>query len=151
MRVHCRDVLKHRTSPSVHRLAELRSLAIFATFDDADLARTAGRLTEVDVPAGAVLVKQGQPGREAFIVADGIAEIRVADQIVGHATTGDLVGEMALLDARPRSATVVAVSPMRLLVMDPAEFASLLDDPRSARWIATTLSNRVRNAGAHRR
>lgn len=144
--MHRRDVRRNRSIPSAERLAELRSLAIFAKFDDAELAKAAGKLTDVNVPAGAVLVKQGQPGREAFIVASGMAEIRVADQVVGHAGAGDLVGEMALLDARPRSATVVAVTPMRVLVMDPSEFASLLDDPRSARWIAASLANRVRDS-----
>jgi CRP-like cAMP-binding protein len=138
--------MRHRTTPSSERLAELRSLAIFAKFDDAELARTAQRLTEVEVPAGAVLVKEGQPGREAFIVASGAAEVRVADQAVGYAGAGDLVGEMALLDAQPRSASVVAITPMRLLVMDPSEFASLLDDPRSARWIAASLASRVRSS-----
>jgi CRP-like cAMP-binding protein len=140
-------VTRNRSLPSRQRLSELRSLAIFAAFDDADLAALSARLTEVDVPPGTVLLKEGEPGREAFIVASGRAELRIAGQVVGYVGGGDLVGEMALLDARPRSASVVAATHMRLLVMDPSEFASLLEDPRSARWIAANLSNRVRALG----
>lgn len=138
--------MKHRAIPSPQQLAELRSLPIFARFEDIELAQIARRLTDVEVPAGAVLVKEGQPGREAFIVASGTAVIRVGDQVIGNAGAGDLVGEMALLDGRPRAATVISVTPMRLLVMDPSEFGRLLDDPRTARWIAASLSNRVRAA-----
>jgi CRP-like cAMP-binding protein len=139
--------MRHRSAPSAQRLSELRTLAIFSTFSDADLADVASRLTDLDAPPGTVLIREGEPGREAFIVASGVAELRVDGQAVGRVTTGDLVGEMSLLDARPRSATVVAVTQMRLLVMDPSEFASLLEDPRTARWVAANLSNRVRDWG----
>jgi CRP-like cAMP-binding protein len=139
--------MKHRSAPSARRLSELRSLKIFAAFADADLAEIAGRLTDLETAPGTVLIKEGEPGREAFIVASGVAELRVHGQVVGRVTAGDLVGEKSLLDARPRSATVVAVTQMRLLVMDPSEFASLLEDPRTARWIAANLSNRVRDWG----
>lgn len=139
--------MKHRSAPSARRLSELRALKIFATFADADLAAVASRLTDLEAAPGTILIKEGEPGREAFIVASGVAELRVEGQVVGRVTTGDLVGEMSLLDARPRSATVVAVTHMRLLVMDPSEFASLLEDPRTARWIAANLSNRVRDWG----
>lgn len=140
----------HRPKSSAERIAQLRALPVFANFDDSALAKMDRRLTDLDVPVGSVLLSEGQPGREAFIIMSGRAEIRVGDQVVGHVGDGDLVGEMALLDTRPRSATVVAVTPMHLLVMDPSEFASLLDDPRSARWIAASLSNRLRDADEHK-
>jgi len=55
-----------------------------------------------------------------------------------------IVGEMSLLDNQPRSATVVAKTPLRVLVMDPSQFAAVFSDPHAAQWIAASLSHRLR-------
>ncbi len=130
---------------SEERLDLLRSLSIFAHYGDADLEAVDALLCDRDLAPGAVVMSEGQPGREAFIVVSGTAEIRVGGEVIAYASAGDMVGEMALLDAHPRSATVVALTPMTILVMDPGEFATLLSDPRTAMWIATSLSNRLRD------
>jgi CRP-like cAMP-binding protein len=60
---------------------------------------------------------------------------------------GDFFGEMALVDGKPRSATVVATTPMTLYVFDPREFFSMLDAfPPVSRKILTTLAGRLRAA-----
>jgi CRP-like cAMP-binding protein len=130
--------------PPAGRLNTLRATPIFAQLDDAALRRIDARLAEVEVEVGAVLMREGEPGREAFVIAEGRAEITVNGEPVTTARAGDLVGETSLLDGGPRTATVVALTPLRLFVVNPSEFAALFDDPRAARWIAATLARRLR-------
>jgi CRP-like cAMP-binding protein len=108
----------------------------------------AKQLQDILVPAGRVLMRQGTPGAEAFLVADGEAAVTVSGLTVGKVGKGDLVGEMALLDHSPRSATVTADSPMRLLVLHPQAFAALVRQPTLSWWLATMMAQRLRLAQA---
>jgi CRP/FNR family cyclic AMP-dependent transcriptional regulator len=128
------------------RLEVLRRLPMFEQFPDADLAAIDALVCQTVVLPGGVLVKQGQAGRQAFIVVSGEAEVRVDGEVVAHARAGDVVGEMALLDNQPRSASVVAVTALEVLVIDPRQFAELFNDPRTARWIAISLARRLRTS-----
>jgi CRP-like cAMP-binding protein len=109
-----------------------------------------GLTTEQDdrlsVPAGVALTVQHEPGRQAFIVAEGEAEVIVDDEVVAEIGPGDLVGEMSLLDNQPRSATVVAKTYLHVLVMEPRQFGTLFADPHTAQWNAASLSRRLREA-----
>ena len=128
------------------RVEVLRGMEMFAALSDAELARVDAHVSEARVDAGTTLMAQGDPGREALIVVDGVAEVRVDGVIVGSVSSGDLVGETALLDLGPRTATVVALTPMRLYVLDPSEFAWLFSQPEAGRWIASHLAHRLREA-----
>ncbi|MDT4892478.1 MAG: family transcriptional regulator, cyclic receptor protein [Pseudonocardiales bacterium] len=130
--------------PSANRLATLRAVPMFSGLSDAALGRIDGRVVEIDVDAGTVLMREGEPGREAFVIGAGRAEIRVGGDAVSSVSAGDLVGETSLLDGGPRTATVVALTPLRLYVVSPSEFAALFEDPQAARWIAATLARRLR-------
>jgi CRP-like cAMP-binding protein len=132
------------------RLELLSRIPMFANLPDPVLARIDSLVVEVDLEAGTVLTAENDPGREAFIITEGTAEVRVDGEVVAHASTGDLVGEMSLLDYRPRSATVVALTPLRVLVMDRGQFAALFQDPQAAQSIAASLSQRLRDANALR-
>ncbi|MDP9094640.1 MAG: cyclic nucleotide-binding domain-containing protein [Actinomycetota bacterium] len=132
----------HRISRT--RATTLRATPMFAHVSDAALARIDSSMVEIVVEAGSVLTTENDYRREAFIVVDGIAEVRVAGRAVSSVGPGDLVGEMALLDGGPRSATVVALTPLRVYVLDPRQFTELFADPASAAWIAAKLSQRLR-------
>jgi CRP/FNR family cyclic AMP-dependent transcriptional regulator len=82
--------------------------------------------TAIPVPAGEDIMRAGEFGRECFIVIDGEFQVRRNDQtiIVG---AGAVLGEMALLTLRPRSATVTATADSNVYVLNRAEFSSLLD------------------------
>jgi CRP/FNR family transcriptional regulator, cyclic AMP receptor protein len=95
-----------------------------------------------------VLTTQGGRGRQAFVVVDGHARVLVDMEPVAAAGPGDIVGEMAMLDNGPRSATVVADTPMCLLVIGPQTFGVLTQHPAVARAIATQLVERLRRADA---
>jgi CRP-like cAMP-binding protein len=131
------------------RIELLSGIPMFANLPKAVLAKVDSLVYEVELDAGAVLMTENEPGREAFIIAEGRAEVRVAGETVAHASAGDLVGEMSLLDLLPRSATVIAETPLRVLVMEPRQFAALFEDPHSAQWIAASLSQRLRDVTAH--
>lgn len=128
----------------ISRITRLRRIPMFGGLSDAALARIDSRMSETTVAEGAVLMHEGQPAREAFIIAEGRAAISVGGRPVGSVSVGDLVGETALLDGGPRTATVVALTDLRIYVLDPAEFRTLFEDPATARWIAANLAQRLR-------
>ncbi|MBI4609377.1 MAG: cyclic nucleotide-binding domain-containing protein [Candidatus Rokubacteria bacterium] len=110
--------------------------------------RALARITGVlDEPAGKVLTRAGEPGTEFFLIVDGSARAEVSPEKHVPLRPGDFFGEMSLLDGGPRSATVVAETPIRLLVIDRRNFWSLLTEvPRLAHTLLVTLSRRVRQA-----
>ncbi len=120
-----------RTTPA-SRLDLLRKLAVFAELSDADLRRVDALACAITVARGNTLTRQGDVGREAFVVADGIADIQVDGRTIARVGVGEVLGERALLADEPRSATVSALTDMTVLVMDRTQFAELLDDPRIA-------------------
>lgn len=139
------------------RTRERRAMVLPARQDDATTAMTefdsmfaeaAALMCALDVPAGKVLTVEGAVGKEALLIVEGTAEVRTH---VGHVTylgPGEIVGEMALLNGQPRTATVRAVTPMRVLVMDSSQFGHVFEHPERARWLASALSKRLRLASA---
>jgi CRP-like cAMP-binding protein len=125
----------------------LRELSLFASLSDAELRRVDHLTCEIEVPAGAVLMKQGQIGREVFVVVSGTADVSIDGHTVARVGPGEPLGEMALLEGAPRTATVTAVTPMHVLVMDPGQFADLLENQRVGRTIAEVQSRRHRGNG----
>jgi CRP-like cAMP-binding protein len=110
--------------------------------------KAVARITEiVEAPAGRVLVQAGDPGDEFSLIVDGRARVEVPDRTPVQLGPGDYFGEMSLLDGGPRSATVVAETPLRLLVISRRDFATLLADvPELTRSILVTLTRRLRQA-----
>ena len=99
------------------------------------------------MPEGRVLMRQGEPGREAFVICDGQARVAIRGKKSVHLGPGACFGEMALLDTAPRSATVTAESDMRLLVLGSREFSTLIDDvPVIGRRVMAAVGERVRKA-----
>lgn len=122
------------------RIDVLRQVPFFEGLSTKVLARIDHHLDEVNVPAGWLLTSQGDSAYEAFIIADGVAEIRVDDEPVRDTEVGELIGEIGLLKNTLRSATVVAKTPMRLLVIDSRETNALLhEDKRVAERVQENL------------
>lgn len=134
--------MKSKTDPKIERL---RSVPGLAGTSDKELARLIPYVDEAELPAGFVLMEEGKPGREAFVIVEGEAEVAVHGAVVAHVGPGEVIGEMALLDHSPRSATVVASTPLRVLVLDPVGFRSILRAPSVATGLATGLAKRLRD------
>ena len=125
----------------------LAGLLIFADCGEKLLKRL-GRLgTEVHAKARQVLAREGEPGREFYVIAEGFADVFIGQKKVTTLERGDFFGEMALVDGKPRSASVVATTPITLYVFDPREFFTLLSDfPPVSRKILEGLAGRIRRA-----
>jgi CRP-like cAMP-binding protein len=120
---------------SAETLKRLREIPGFKDLPEATIERIDAMSTELIVPAGQMLTRQGTPGREAFVIVDGTAAFyRDGDPQI-FLPPGALVGELALLDGQPRAGNVVAVTQLRVLVVNPAEFASLSEDLSFTGWM----------------
>jgi CRP/FNR family transcriptional regulator, cyclic AMP receptor protein len=129
----------------------LSNVPLFSACSKRDLRRIAALADEIDVPEGRVLMRQGEPGQECFVIAEGKAEVRVRGSGSTSLGPGDVVGEMSLLDRGPRSATVTATTDMYLLVLSSRSFSALINQvPLVARRIMAVLAERVREAEARR-
>ncbi|HLF99045.1 MAG TPA: cyclic nucleotide-binding domain-containing protein [Acidimicrobiia bacterium] len=113
---------------------------------DRELAELAPLVDEVEFDVGDVLMEEGRTAFEAFIIVEGTASVSIDAHHIATLGPGEMVGEMALLDHSPRSATVTAATPMRLLAMDPRSFASLLRRPTIGWRVAAELAQRLRRA-----
>jgi CRP/FNR family transcriptional regulator, cyclic AMP receptor protein len=126
-------------------VAQLRQAAFFEGFNDNELRRVAELAEEIDAEAGAELTDQGRPGQTAYVILEGTAAIEVGGKEINQVGPGDMVGEMALIDHRPRTATVRALTAMRLLAFDANRFRRLLDEmPKAQVRVMEQLVERLR-------
>jgi CRP/FNR family cyclic AMP-dependent transcriptional regulator len=128
--------------PKIRRLGEV---ALFQHCTPKELIRLAGITDQAVLETGQVLCRQGEVATAAFVIDDGDANVKVGEHIVGAVGAGGIVGEMGLLDYRPRSATVVARTPMKVYVIDSRRFEGVLEDtPTLARNLLRELTGRIR-------
>ena len=130
-------------------LDHLANVPLFQACSKRDLQRIARASDEVKVPADRVLVEEGKPGHEFFLIVDGYATVLRNGRKVTTLGPGHYFGELALLDRGPRSATVKAASDMTVLVLGQREFAGVIDEvPALARKVLSTMATRLREADA---
>ena len=131
------------------RIDRLEEVSLLAGCSRRQL-RAIARISEViEVPADAVLARAGHPGEEFFLILDGHARVEVSPRKRAKLGPGQYFGEMSLLDGGPRSATVLAETPLRLLVIKRRDFSTLLREaPDLTQNVLVTLSRRVRHAEA---
>ncbi len=95
--------------------------------------------------AGQTLFKQGDSGELMFILMSGTAEIIVNNRVVEVGETGAILGEMAMIDDGPRSATVIAISDCKLLPIDRQRFNFLIQQtPNFAIYVMRVIAVRLR-------
>ena len=129
------------------KLDQLGRMWLFSACTKRDL-QTIGRASdEVDVAAGKTLTEEGRAGHEFYLILDGKASVRRKGKKVATLGPGQYFGELSLLDRGPRSATVVADSDMRLLVLGQREFNGVLDEvPGLAHKLLRTMASRLRDS-----
>jgi len=125
---------------------DLRSISFFEGFSDDELQRVADLADDVEAEQGALLIDQGRVGQECFVVVEGRAGVYVGDEHIATIEPGAMVGEMSLVDHRPRSASVRAETPMRLISLDAKSFKNLLETmPKVHDRVMETLFARLRD------
>jgi CRP-like cAMP-binding protein len=122
----------------------LARVPLFEDLSKKHLRQVRSLATRVDVSPGRVLTREGGMGHEFIIVLEGEVEIRQDDEVVATCGAGDYVGEIALIEKRPRTATVVATSAAVLDVIGQREFSELLkEEPEIAERIRATAAQRL--------
>jgi CRP-like cAMP-binding protein len=127
------------------KIALLKGVPLFADLTDRELEQVSGLCNEVDLPAGRALTREGDFGHEFFVIIEGRVEV---DREGRHLTTlgpGDFLGEIALIDLGPRTATATCETDCRLLVLDRREFNSIMAASSTIQAaILRALARRVR-------
>jgi CRP/FNR family cyclic AMP-dependent transcriptional regulator len=137
-------MFRYRRSEKVDLLAKI---PLFSRLSQRQLNAVAKHVDEVQLRKGAVLAKQGAQGLEAIIIVDGKARVEGDGKAIAELGPGDVVGEMSVIDGKPRSATVIAGTAMNLLVLHRRDFVSLLETvPGLERKLLVALCERVRQA-----
>jgi CRP-like cAMP-binding protein len=123
----------------------LQSVPLFAGCNRRDLGHIAKSGVEVKQPEGALVVDQGQMGKEALIILDGSVAVRRGGRKIAGLGRGDVVGELSLLDHGPRTASVVCETDCTFFVLDAKQFHKVLrDQPNIAITLLGTLAGRIR-------
>lgn len=111
----------------------IRNVPLFAECSKQELAQIAHLADEIDLPEGSRLTREGSAGHEFVVIVAGTADVQRGDEVINQLGPGDFLGEVALLTGQPRSATVVATSPVRALVLAHHSFNELLADAPEVR------------------
>ena len=106
----------------------IKSVPLFEHCSRRDLAEVAAIADEIDLPEGKELTQEGAPGREFFVLVEGDAAVRKGNRRINRLGPGDFFGEIALVNEQPRTATVVAETPVRALVITARSFKRLLSE-----------------------
>lgn len=109
-----------------HRTA-IAAVPIFSGLDDEALEEVTAIATEFDVRAGHMFIDHGQPATGCFIVLDGTVRVEPASGSPIERGPGDFFGELSVLIDTPRTARVVAVSPVEGLAIGRDDLVSLLE------------------------
>jgi CRP-like cAMP-binding protein len=104
----------------------MRNAPLFSSCSKRELAEIASLADEIDFPEGKTLIKEGERGREFFVLIDGTVDVRKGGRVLAHRGGSDCFGEMALILDAPRMATVTTTSPVRALVLTDRAFRDLI-------------------------
>jgi CRP/FNR family transcriptional regulator, cyclic AMP receptor protein len=131
------------------KLELLRTVPLFAGLSNRELQRIGELADEIDLPAGRVLMRQGEHGSEMLVVVDGSARIERDGAVIAERGAGEVLGEIALLDGGPRTATVTLTRDSRLLVLGRREFQAAIDElPEVRLRVLEAVAHRLRTLDA---
>jgi CRP/FNR family transcriptional regulator, cyclic AMP receptor protein len=122
----------------------IKSVPLFSHCSKKELGMVAQIADEIDLSAGKTLMREGDRGREFFVLVEGTADVYKGESKLSTLGPGDFFGEIALVSERPRTATVTTTSPVRTLVVTEHSFRSLIDRaPEVQRKVLRALADRV--------
>jgi CRP-like cAMP-binding protein len=122
----------------------IKHVPLFSKLSTKQLQEVAGVADEIDLPAGRALTKEGERGREFFVILEGTADVHQEGTRIRTMGEGDFLGEIALVTKLPRTATVTTTSPVRALVITDRDFSALLKhNPEIGQSILEALGERL--------
>lgn len=122
----------------------IRKVPLFSKLKKKELEGVAHIADELDLPEGKTMAIEGDRGREFFVLLEGEAEVTKGEQRINTMREGDFFGEIALVTHMPRTASVTATTPVRVLVITERDFAALIKrSPDIARGVAEALAERI--------
>lgn len=124
----------------------LQGVPWFAACTEEQLREVARLAERLGVHAGEVILREGRLGRELFVILSGTATVTRAGRVVNLLGAGDYFGELAAIEAAPRSATVTATSDLEVLIIGPREFEAIMEIPGFRNALFTGMSRRIREA-----
>ena len=135
-----RDANGRAVSEGLHRVPW------FAGCTDAELAEVVGLCERLTVDAGEVILREGRLGRELFVIVAGTATVTRDGVAVNVLGPGEYFGELAAIEAAPRSATVIATSALDVLVIGPREFDAIMSIDSVRNALLRGMGRRIREA-----
>ena len=125
----------------------IKRVPLFADCSRGELEQIAQLADEVDLGEGKELTHLGESGREFFVLLEGEADVTQDGRSINTLHAGDFFGEIALVEDTPRTATVTATTPVRVLVITDRAFKQLLEkQPEIQRKVLVALAERVKPA-----
>jgi CRP/FNR family cyclic AMP-dependent transcriptional regulator len=126
------------------KVQALKGAPLFDGLSRKELTQLARVSEDLEVEPGKVLCKEGEIGQEFFVIVDGKVKVNRKGRRVATRSGGQFVGEIALLEEVPRTATVTAETPVRLFVLTRKDFRHLLDtNPGVERKVLRALARRL--------
>ncbi len=123
-----------------------QQIPLFASVSKKGIRAIAHASTEIDIPAGSVLVREGESGRHLYVITRGVAVVTKKGRKVRELVPGDFFGEMAFLNPEPRTATVTAHTDMRVMVLGPQEMDVIVgQQPVVAKRLLEVMAKRVQS------
>ena len=127
-------------------LTRLKIVPFLRGASDHELAAISQLVDEVAIAEGQVLIAEGGTARQAFVILEGWAAVTVRDEPIAALGPGEVIGEVGMIDHGPRTATVVAKTPMRVLVIGPDAFGTFIGSRTVATGVTRGLAERLRRA-----
>jgi CRP-like cAMP-binding protein len=122
----------------------IQKVPLFSRLSKKGLGEVARIADELDLPSGKKMAKEGDRGREFFVLLEGEADVTKGDRRINRMKKGDFFGEIALVTKMPRTATVTATGDVRVLVINERDFAALIkNSPEIGRGVAEALAERL--------
>lgn len=131
----------------VARSLDLKGIWLFSNCSESERKKVRRLLTDARVAEGEWLVGEGEMGAYLFVIVNGRAEVRRNGRTVAELGAGDHFGELSLLDRRPRSASVVCMTDVEIVLLSRRDFDRLLDTvPAIARKVMRSMAARLRES-----
>ena len=126
------------------KIGLLRRAPLFADLSKKELIEVARLSDDLEAQPGEVLAREGEIGREFFVVVEGEVEFTRGGKTLDAVGPVDFFGEVSLIEHTRRMATVTATTPLRFFVLGSREFRTLMDDnPRLERKVLLALARRL--------